>query len=205
MHVEKARLSGWMHEWKAVLMAKDEAEWARMSLDSFSVPRDDPDYPSGDYKDPSRYWSERLNIPELHEPYEEVFQGQHAAVQAKIRELSGQTLQIDDRCLPELKRYHALLCACDDRITALPAHTKRDLWHIVMGAVSKFTTSDIGFFMSAFPKRRSFEEDQRKLEIQRKLGYHLEWRLSPETMSLLEEKLGIGGPTSQGRFRSPGP
>ncbi len=163
----------------------------RRELDRFTSPYRDPSYPKGEYSDASRYWAERLQIPALSESYERALGDRHAEFQKELGHLGGNTPSIPDRALPFLYRLHDELCTHYPEIEEIACEKPIDVWHVVYGCLSKYAAEDISYFVSVTSKDRSDEEDLRLLRIQKKLGFHLAWRLGPESMRLIEDRLGL--------------
>jgi hypothetical protein len=152
-------------------------------LDLYSAPHDDTNYPK-QYCDPSRYWGERLGIPELYCSYEEVLGDKHASMQEGL-------LNLGPKASASLtSRLYVRLCDYYPEIADIELSHSLSMWHVVFGCISKFTPSDIDFFVND-GRTRSLEEENRRLRISEVLGYHLEWRLSPTSCDLMDSKLGI--------------
>ena len=169
-------------------------EAVQRRLDRFEAPARDPDYGTDDYVDPSRYWGERLGIPGLFSTYDEVFGGCHPEAQKAIRAACLGSTPRDSRRFPVLNGFHESLCAFYPEIAELEAKSTWERWVVVNGCVSKFTAADIGYFIEVFGLARDPEESRRRMAIQEVLGHHLEWRVGPRSLSLLEESLGLPSP-----------
>jgi hypothetical protein len=151
----------------------------------FKVPP--PPYPGGGYIDPSRYWGEMVGLPSLYECYDDVFRGRHAEIEWQLKVNSDAKL---------LDRFYRELTARYPAIAEIPASGFYETLKVVGGCASKFPPRDIGYFVSVTDRMRDpsvaeierDEEDWRKLRILQQVGYSLEWRLSPETMAIMEDR-----------------
>ena len=144
----------------------------------------DSKYPGyGEYCDPSRYWGERLDIPELFNSYEKVLGDRHAEYQNRIRTIRNGDIDFRDTLYDELvKEYPELLT-----ISLVNSASK---YHVVYGCISKFNVHDIHYFVTVPMELRGASHMARRDTLQAAVGYyHLEWVLSDYTMTLMEQKL----------------
>jgi hypothetical protein len=160
-------------------------------LRTFKTPhKSDPSYPSGGYIDPSRYWGGRLGLPSLYPSYSDVFGDRHAELE---RRLSAHS----DKQLLELL-LHALRTRYPE-IADIPCAGYFEKLNVVRGCTSKFPARDIRYFLEVMDRSidpiaeaaACIEEKWRKLRIYRSLGYALGWRPSPDTMTLIETRIGL--------------
>lgn len=143
-------------------------------------------YPGTDYFDPSRYWGEKLGLPALFNAYDEVFHGRHAEIELSIR---------DGRDQIGVERIHDELVAAYPDIAALGAADFDEKCAVVTGCTSKLVSADIRHFLVDYLRSGNEtageEEAMRKARVQHKLGFALEWRVSPESLGVLEKGLGF--------------
>lgn len=146
----------------------------------------DPLYPGTDYFDPSRYWGEKLGLPALFNAYAGVFQARHAEIELSVRH---------GRDWTGIELLHEQLAAAYPEISALGAGDFDEKYAVVIGCSSKLVAADIRHFLVDYLRSGNAtageDEAMRKARLQHKLGFALEWRVSPETLGVLEKGLGF--------------
>lgn len=147
-------------------------------------------YPGyGEYAAPSRFWGEKLGLPEIHRSYSDVLGDDHAVIQAELFAIHTRTMDAESRDAEVLALFERLTQAHPDlpRETVL---TMKQVAGVVHGAVSQFSPADIVFFLN----KRSPSEDtawrERKSAVQKLTGgWGFEWVVSHETLDLIEARM----------------
>jgi hypothetical protein len=136
----------------------------------------------GQYNDPSRYWGERLGIPELFETYEKVLGVRHAELQVLI----SRKFRNDEN----VNRLYNELIEEYVQLSNIPLISEIDKYHVVFGCISKFNHHDINYFVTVPYNERRHDLIFREGQIKRNTGnFHFEWILSDYTIELMERKL----------------
>ncbi|NKJ07902.1 MULTISPECIES: hypothetical protein [unclassified Rhizobium] len=143
------------------------------------------------YSDAARYWGERLSLPDLYETYDDIFQGRHAVVQKQLFDLAGSGSSVDDACVPKLRTYLSALKEKYPVIAEIKVSNKGQAWAVVLGCVSKYSPSDVRYFLGGTYSREAFKERLRLLRVQECIGHCLEWRVGPESLAMLETHLSL--------------
>jgi hypothetical protein len=156
-------------------------------LKEFKSPRGkDPLYPGAEYFDPSRYWGEKLGLPALFFSYDNVFHGRHAEIEVATRR-GDDPLVVD--------RLHDDLVAAYPDIATIAAASAKERYAVVIGCSSKLVVADIRHYVANYVRiaNRGMNDDEawRLLRVVRLLGFALEWRISPETLGVLENHIGL--------------
>jgi hypothetical protein len=129
-------------------------------------------------------------LPSLFELYDDVFDGRHRELERRLS-LHGDEPLLDNLLEALRDRYQ--------EIAAIPCVGYYSKLDVVRGCTSKFHPRDIRFFLEvtdplldpSVAATSRVEEDWRRLRIYRSLGYAFEWRLSPETMGIIEKRLHL--------------
>lgn len=160
-------------------------------LDDFRSPRHDPDYGDNDYIDPARYWGERLGIPGLYQTYKRVFQGLNKQIEMELR--GWRESDQRELLVAEVRSNYNRLVAKYPEIGEIGVTNFWEGWFVVMGCLSNFSPSDIAHFIETDrdPSVEDPNYDLRRLRIQERLGYTLEWRMGAESLALLENHFGL--------------
>lgn len=145
--------------------------------------------PHWEYCAPSRFWGQKLGLPEIYRSYSDVLGEDHAAIQARLFSIHTRTISDESRDAEVLALFERLTQAHPDlpRETVL---TMKQVAGVVHGAVSQFSPADIAFFLN---KRSPREDDawrERKIAVQRLTGgWGFEWVISHITLDLIEARL----------------
>lgn len=158
----------------------------QQELEKFDRP-DDPTYGDEVHVEASRYWGDKLHINDLYENYNLVFDGRHREYEILLSD--------DSEAFNLGPALYTGLSAAYPQIAALNAISGIERRYVVFGCVSKYSPSDIAYFIEVKRGNPDPMEEVRRLRIQEKLGYYLEWRLSSKTLVLLENALGLDLPS----------
>lgn len=173
-------------------------EFERMSRKLFAKYRDghkDDLYGRSrdNYLAPTKYWSERLNLPEICHGYNLVFHDDHANAQKRILSIKDEFGSNSVVLSDEVNRVYRNLHESYSEIAAIKLRKEDDRYHVVLGCVSQFSPADIRHFLKVFGvPRNSYMENYRKFRIEAASGFKaFQWRMSPASFALVEERLGL--------------
>lgn len=137
------------------------------------------------YVAPARFWGDLLGMPEIYRSYSDVIGDGHAGLQDELFDIHKRTVSDSEREKRVLDLYHSLVSAHTD----LPhdiALTMSHVTTITYGCVSQFCPEDIRFYIQGKDVRRKRPWQDRKTDIERRLGgWHLEWCPSWNTLDLM--------------------
>lgn len=149
---------------------------------SYSPRATDPSYPGPLYFDPSRYWAEKLGLPEIHECYSAVLGDKHAEIEIPLRDGSDKE---------GISRLYRELVSAYPAIASIAAGSDEQKYDVVLGCTSKLVPSDIDAFLHGMTGVTGFERELRQRIVESNLDFRLEWNVGPETLTLIEAHLGL--------------
>lgn len=180
------------------LVDEIRSEFERMSRKLFSrskqaeesssyAPRED------NYLAPTKHWAEKLHLPEICHAYDLAFRDDHANVQKRILSIKDEFGLNSEALSDEVNRIYRSLYDAYPEIATIRLLKDDDRYHVVLGCVSQFSPEDIRHFLKVFGVRRnSYMENYRKFRIEATVGFKsFQWRMSPVTFALVEERLGL--------------
>ncbi len=156
-------------------------------LDIFPSAFDDEKDGRDRYRDASYRCGLNLSIPDLYHEYKLALGSEHQQIEASLRKLNA----LRDHKMPIWRELYDKICSHYPAVAEIPVKGTKDIRHIVHGCTSKYSTADIRYFLSTLRGQEHPLEKIRKLRVQYQVGYHLGWRLSDTSFSLIEDSLGI--------------
>jgi hypothetical protein len=147
-------------------------------------------YPGyGQYTAPSRFWGEKLGLPEIHRSYSDVLGNDHAGIQTELFSIHTRTMS-DDRRDAEVLEFFKMLTQVHPELPRKSILTMKQVAGVVHGAVSQFSPADIAFFLQKRSPKQDDAWHERKNAVQRQTaGWSFDWVISYATLDLVEARL----------------